>query len=157
MGLSIREIARRLFKPYSTIRDWLVKLHRQGPRGRFNKRRGCRKRILNNAILKGMKRWLSEKPGKYGFKSGNWHLDMVKVMLEQNHGVVCSDRTLRRALRKIHFSYRKASGTVPHNSAIRRRSVASAEPSRSLPGRLPGRGPSRALPQDSPGLTLPEC
>ena len=40
MGMSIREIAWRLFKSYSTVRDWLVKLHRRGPRGRFNKRRG---------------------------------------------------------------------------------------------------------------------
>ena len=70
MGMSIREIAGRLFKPYSTIRDWLVKLHRRGPRGRFNKRRGRRKRILNNAILKEMRGWLSEEPEKYGFKSG---------------------------------------------------------------------------------------
>ena len=62
-----------------------------------------------------MRGWLSEEPGKYGFKSGNWHLDMIKVMLERNRGVVCSDRTPRRALRKIHFSHRKASRTVPHN------------------------------------------
>ena len=101
-----------LFKPYSTIRDWLVKLHRRGPRGRFNKRRGRRKRALNNGILKEMRGWLSEEP-KYGFKSGNWHLDMIKVTLERNRGVVCSGRTPRWALRKTHLSCRKASRTVP--------------------------------------------
>ena len=119
MGMSIREIARRLFKSYSTVRDWLVKMRRRGPRGRFNKRRGRRKRILNNAILKEMRGWLSEEPEKYGFKSGCWHLDMIKVVLERDYGAVCSDRTLRRTLRKIHFSYRKASRIVPHNSAGR--------------------------------------
>ena len=115
MGMSIGEMARGLFKPYSTIRDRLVKLHRRGPRGRLNRSSGRRKRILNNAILKEVRGWLSEEPEKYGFKSGCWHLDMVKVVLERDYGVVCSDRTLRRALRKIHFSYRKASRTVPRN------------------------------------------
>ena len=38
---------------------------------------------------------------------------MIKVVLERDYGVVCSDRTPRRALRKIHFSYRKAGRTVP--------------------------------------------
>ena len=54
-GMSIREIAGRLFKSYSTVRDWLVKLHRRGPRGRLNRSSGRRKRILNNAILKGIR------------------------------------------------------------------------------------------------------
>ena len=52
MGMSIREIAGRLFKSYSTVRDWLVKMRRRGPRGRFNKRRGRRKRILNKQSSK---------------------------------------------------------------------------------------------------------
>ena len=115
MGMSIREIAGRLFKSYSTVRDWLVKLHRRGPRGRLNRSSGRRKRILNNAILKGIRGWLSEEPEKYGFKSGCWHLDMIKVVLERDYGAICSDRTLRRTLRKIHFSYRKASRIVPRN------------------------------------------
>ena len=68
MGMSIREIAGRLFKPHSTVRDWLVKLRRRGPRGRLNRSSGRRKRILNNAILKEMRGWPSEEPEKYGFK-----------------------------------------------------------------------------------------
>ena len=103
-GMSIREMAGELCKPYSTIRDRLVKLHRRGPRGRPNRNSGRRKRTLNNGILKEMKRRVSEEPGKHGFKSGCRHLGMIKVMLKRSNGVVCSNRTLRRARRAGHTS-----------------------------------------------------
>ena len=116
-GMGIREIARVLRRPYSTIRDWLVRMHRRGPRGRFNKRRGMRKRILDNQVLRRLKAWLAEGPAAHGFKSSDWHLDMILELLRTRAGVQCSGRTLARALRRIHFSYRKISRPVPHNSA----------------------------------------
>ena len=58
----IREIAGELCKPYSTVRDWLVRMHRRGPGGRFNKRRRNRKRILDNQVLRMLKGWLAEGP-----------------------------------------------------------------------------------------------
>ena len=115
-GMSIRGIAGGLCKPYSTVRDWLVRMHRKGPRGRYNKRRGRRKRILDNQILRKLKGWLAEGPAAHGFKSSDWHLDMILELLKRKAGVECSGRTLTRALRRVHLSYRKRSRPVPHNS-----------------------------------------
>ena len=105
-----------LRRPYSTIRDWLVRLHRRGPRGRFDRRRGKRKRILDNQVLRKLKAWLAEDPAAHGFQSSDWHLDMILELLRTRAWTQCSGRTLERALRRMHFSYRKISRPVPHNS-----------------------------------------
>ena len=38
-GYSIRKICRELGMPYSTARDWLVRMSKRGLKGRFNRRR----------------------------------------------------------------------------------------------------------------------
>ena len=112
-GTSIRGIAGELCKPYSTVRDWLVRMHRKGPRDRFNKRRARRKRILDNQVLRNLKGWLGEGPARHGFKPSDWHLDMILNLLDRKAGIACSGRTLARALRRIRLSYRKRSRPVP--------------------------------------------
>ena len=114
-GKSIRKIAKNLRKPYSTVRDWLVRMHKRGLAGSRDKRRRGRKRILGNADLKKLKIWLVEGSKKHGFESDTWQLDTILEMLKRA-GIVCKQRTLERVLRKIHFSHRKRR-PVPHNSA----------------------------------------
>ena len=113
---SIREIAGETCRAYSTVRDWLVKMRRKGPRGRFNKRRRNRKRILDNAVLKKLKRWLADGPRAHGFKSTDWHLDMILDLLGRKAGIACGRRTLERAPRRVYFSHRKRNRPVPYNS-----------------------------------------
>ena len=115
-GKSIRQIARTLCKPYSTVRDWLARMHRRGSKGRFDKKRRGGKRLLSNGDLKRLRRLLYEDPREHGFESKPWQADMILELIERKFGTVCSLRTLRRVLRKIHFSYRK-SRPAPHNSA----------------------------------------
>ena len=115
-GKSIREIAYELCKPYSTVRDWLLRMHAYGPKGRFSRKRRGRRRMLGNADLKRLNRWLDDTPEKHGFKSLSWQFDMILKLIKRELGVACSWRTLQRVLRKIHFSYRKRRN-VPHNSA----------------------------------------
>ena len=68
-GTGIMGIAGVLRRPYSTVRDWLVRLHRRGPRGRFDRRRGRRKKIPDNRVLRKLKEWLAEGPAAHGFQS----------------------------------------------------------------------------------------
>ena len=75
-----------------------------------------RKRILDNAALKKLRMWLDLGPKRCGFESGSWHRDMIAEMIECRLNITCSPRTLRRVLRKIHFSYRRIR-RVPHKSA----------------------------------------
>ena len=115
-GKSIRQIAGTLYKPYSTVRDWLVRMHRRGSKGRFDKKRRDGRRLLSNGDLKRLRRLLYEDPREHGFESKPWQADMVLELIKRKIGAVCKPRTLRRILHKIHFSYRK-SRPAPHNSA----------------------------------------
>ena len=63
-GKSIRKVAGDLHMAYSTVRDSLVRMHKRGLAGRFDKRRRGRKRVLSNADLKKLKGWLAEGPEK---------------------------------------------------------------------------------------------
>ena len=67
-GKSIRQIARTLCKPYSTVHDWLVRMHRRGSKGRFDKKRRGGKRLLSNGCLKRLRRLLYEDPQEHGFE-----------------------------------------------------------------------------------------
>ncbi len=115
-GKSIRKIAAELCVPSSTVYDWLLRMHRRGPKGRFDKRRRGRKRILDNDCLRNLKEWLAVGPDKHGLGSGDWQWDTILELIRAKTGTVCSTRTIRRVLRKIHKSYRKLN-PVPHNSA----------------------------------------
>ena len=115
-GESIRDMADRLCRPYSTVRDLAVQNARARTEGQFNRRHRGRKRVLGNADLKRLKIWLAEGPEKHGFESDTWQLDTILEMSRMRTGMACRQRTVERALRKMHFSYRKRR-PAPHNSA----------------------------------------
>ncbi len=48
--------------PYMTV----LRMHKRGPKGRFDK-------ILDNACLKNLSKWLAEKPDKHGLGAGEWN------------------------------------------------------------------------------------
>ena len=115
-GRSIRKICKKLAMPYSTVRDWLVRMHRMGLRARFNRTHGGRKSKIPKSIPKTVRAWLNNEPKKYGFESGSWQLNLILELIRQKFGMDCKARTLRRMLKRIGFSYRK-SRPVPPNSA----------------------------------------
>ena len=51
-GASLREIARQLMKPFSTIRGWLARMAERGIEGMWDKKSTGRKKILNRSDLK---------------------------------------------------------------------------------------------------------
>ena len=115
-GKSIREISRILGVAYSTVRDWLVRMHAGNPNRRFDRRGRGRARILTRRILRKIKRWLGRDPTRYGYEAGSWHMIMIQDGPYKKFRIHCKTGTLRRALRRIRFSYRKPR-PVPHNSA----------------------------------------
>ena len=107
-GASLREIARQLMKPHTTIRDWLVRITERGINGIWDKKSPGRKRILNPSDVRKMEKWMCRDPIVYNFQSASWNMDMVVHMFEWMTGECrCSIRTLQRALRLAGFSYSK--------------------------------------------------
>ncbi len=115
-GKSIREILRILGVAYSTVRDWLVRMHAGNLKSRFDRRRRGRARILTRRILRKIKRWLGRDPTRYGYEAGSWQMIMIQDMPYKKFRIHCKTGMLRRALKRIRFSYRKLR-PVPYNSA----------------------------------------
>ena len=93
---------------YSTVRDWLVRMHREGAAGGglTKNARGKRRSVAPEA-LRFMRRALGSLPEKHGFESGAWSLGMVGAPLKREFGIVCPPRTFWRTLRRMGFSHIK--------------------------------------------------
>ena len=115
-GHSIRRISRDLKTPYSTIRDWLLRMRGRGLKGRFNARPKGRRAGLPLQILRTVRRWLKRSPKRCGFQTGSWRLDMVNEMIRRETGRHTRPRTLRRILRRLGLSYSKPR-PVPRKTA----------------------------------------
>ena len=115
-GKGIREASRIMGIAYSTIRDWLVRLHRTGPKSRFNKKPGGGRRKLSADVMATVSEWIRHDPPEYGFTEGGWQLNMIQEMLRKTMGITeCKPRTLQRALGRIGCAYIKPR-SVPYNS-----------------------------------------
>ena len=107
-GASLREIARQLMKPLSTVRDWLVRMTERGIEGMWDKKSTGRKKILDQSDLQMFEEWLYMDPVMYDFQSASWNMDMIVTMFERIHGACrCTKRTLQRAMKRMGFSYSK--------------------------------------------------
>ena len=115
----IRGIARDLEMAYSTVRDWLVRMHGQGLKGRFNRKPKGWRSGFQPRILRAVRGWVKRSPQKHGFESGSWQLDMIIEMIRREFGTDVKTRTLRRWLRRIGLSWRK-NRHVPRRSASRK-------------------------------------
>ena len=116
---SIRKICGELAMPYSTVRDWLVRMQERGLKARFNRVRHGRKSRLPKSFLRTVRSWLKNKPKKYGFESGSWQLNLVLEMIRRRFGTdcCCKARTLRRMLKRIGLSYRKTRPVPPKSAS----------------------------------------
>ena len=115
-GKGIRKISWMLGVAYSTVRDWLVRMHAGNLKRRFDRKRRGRARMISRQVRRNIKRWLGRDPSIYGYEAGSWQMVMIQDMLYKKFRIRCKTGTLRRTLKRIRFSYRKPR-PVPYNSA----------------------------------------
>ena len=115
-GKDIRKISRMLGVAYSTVRDRPVRMHAGNLKRRFDRRRRRRGRMIPRQIRRNIKRWLGCDPSGYGYEAGSWQMVTIQDILYKKFRIRCKTGTLRRALRRIRFSYRKPR-PVPYNSS----------------------------------------
>ena len=106
---------------YSTVRDWLARMH-AGNLGRsLDRKRTGRKKMLTGAVLTYIKKWLNSNPQRYKFEAGSCQINMVLEMVRKRFGISCRVRTLKRALRSLGFSYNKPMPTGQSSRSSRSR------------------------------------
>ena len=114
--MGIRAIAKRIRASYSTVRGWLARMKDGDLERRFDKKRPVQKRQLDEHMVHATRRWLGNPPNLHGFRAGAWSLDMPVQSIRWRFGVTYRERTMRRILDALGYSYRKPR-PIPEKSA----------------------------------------
>ena len=91
-GMSIRQICRALNKPYSTIRNWLVRAAERGISGRHDTPGPGSPCRLDGGQLAQLRTELIAGPRRCGFESGVWTAPLVVQHVKRTYGVPYADR-----------------------------------------------------------------
>ena len=115
-SMGIRAIAKRIRVSYSTVRGWLERMKDGDLERRFDKRHPGQKRQLDEHMVHAIRRWLGDPPNLHGFRAGAWSLDMLVQSIRWRFGTTYRERTMRRILNALGYSYRKFR-PIPEKSA----------------------------------------
>ena len=116
-GLSIRQIGARLNRPYSTIRDWLVRAVGRGMMGRYDEARPGPPCKLDAAQLARLVDELTAGPRSCGFESGVWTAPLVVEHVRRRYGVRYAVTSMYDLLRRIGFSCKKPRPKHPKSAS----------------------------------------
>ncbi len=115
-GQGIHSMAREMGMNYSTVQGWLARMHPGNLDRRFDRKSTGRRRVLPAAVLKYVEKLLDCSPQKYKFEAGSWQINMVMELIMKKFGMTCNSHTLKRAMRRMGFSYSKPR-PIPDKSA----------------------------------------
>ena len=116
INASIRRIRDLLMRPYSTVREWLWRVHERGLDNISDRKPPGARGILGPEEIEIVRETLRQPPTEHGFEQGAWLLRMIAEVITKKLKKHCRPRTIRRLLRRMGFSYVKPR-TVPHKSA----------------------------------------
>ena len=105
--MGIRPISKRIRVSYLTVRGWLMRMKDADPERRFDKKHPGQKRQLDKRLEHAIKFWLGNPPNLHGFRAGAWSLDMIIEVVKRWFGTEYKERTMRRILNSLGYSYRK--------------------------------------------------
>ena len=113
---TIDMIAKELHRRPGTVRGWLVRGRERGLSDLDDHKPPGKARLLSDAMIKTVQGWLSKSPTEFGSKKERWQSKMMKGVIYEKLGVVCSVDTVRRTMHGVDHSFRK-SRPAPHKSA----------------------------------------
>mgnify|MGYP001404507979 CR=1 FL=1 len=112
-GLNVSKISKTVHRHDHTVRLWLKRYIEKGLSGLNRKFSNGRPSVKRNLLISNLDKWLTESPFKYGYKTSEWTVSLIKDMFRKKTGESISEDTIERALKKADFSYRKAKKSVP--------------------------------------------
>jgi len=112
-GKSPLEIGKILQRNPHTVRDWLKRYKNEGIEG-FRRLsspgRPAEKRNYGKAILLEI---IDKNPSEYGFHANSWTSPLIVEYLKAARGITMSVDTIKRALKKMGYSFKRPTKAVP--------------------------------------------
>ena len=138
-GASIRQIGGALNKPYSTVRDWLVRGMQRGICGRYDEQMPGAPSRLDAQQLEGLKGDLMAGPQECGFESGLWTAKLLAAHIRKKYGVQYASSGIYEMLHRIGFSWQTPRPRHPKSAS---------EPEKREFKKKPG-APRRTIPEEA--------
>jgi len=115
-GIKIRDIAARMHRNYSTIREWLTRVSENGLGDRYDAYRGApcwldegeREKLVSD---------IEAGPEKCGFDTALWTSKTVRIHIKRKFGVDYSIRGVQDLLPRIGLSWKKARPRHPESAS----------------------------------------
>lgn len=106
-GYTLRQIGDIIDTPFGTVDDWLRRMHRMGPEGRYPDKQPGAECKLNPTQLDELREDLIAGPAKCGFESGMWTSPLVMAHVRKKFDIEYKTSGMLFLLHRIGFSWRK--------------------------------------------------
>ena len=137
-GMAIRPICDALNRPFSTVRNWLIRAVQLGVTGRYGEvRRGSECR-LDPSQLARLRTELIAGPRACGFESGIWTCRIAVEHVRKRYGIQYRERGMWDLLGRLGFSSRKSRSRHPKAASKR-----SMDAFKKKPGAVPDITPQK--------------
>jgi len=112
-GFSAQEIAGIQDVTDVTVYKWLDRFDEGGPEGLYDQEREGRPPKLDEEAEEEIKRVIGEPPTEEGYNVSRWTAPRLARHLEKELGVEVHPETVRRALRRLQFSWKRPRRKLP--------------------------------------------
>lgn len=106
-GFSIPEICRIFEMTDDTVYKWFDRFDEEGPEGLFDRERSGRPREIDEQAEGELERLLERSPVEEGYAFTTWTVPLLSSHLKQHLGLEVSEQTVRRALHRLEFVWRR--------------------------------------------------
>ena len=100
-------IAKTIKRHQHTIRDWLKRYKNNGISGLQRKYAPGKSPALRNLVSTEVEILIDKSPTEFGYKVSLWTTKLISTYLENEKGIVASQDTVERSLKKSGFTYRR--------------------------------------------------
>jgi transposase len=111
-GRRVDDVARALLVARSSVYRWARWFEDDGITGLFRGRGGRAPIIVTDSLLKALDELLDATPRQYGYLRSTWSSELLALALRDVHGITIHPSTVRRALRRSDFRWRRARPTL---------------------------------------------
>ncbi|MCH9673510.1 MAG: IS630 family transposase [Gammaproteobacteria bacterium] len=108
----VEDISRELVVARSSVYRWARWFEADGIAGLFRCRGGRAPVVVTDSLLAALNELLDDTPRQHGYLRSTWSSELLAMALQEIHGIVIHPSTVRRALRRSDFRWRRARPTL---------------------------------------------